>query len=332
MKPLALMLLLCATGTYHAQTTSIPDSNFETALINLGYDDVLDERVLTSTIERLIEIDISFSDIADLTGIEDFAALEHLNCSENLLTSLDLGNNSQLKFVNLEKNLLTSVALQGNSLLEEIWLSHNQLTEVDTSQNPALQSLLCDGNSITALDFTNNLLLDQLWCDSNNLTSLELSNQPHLDKLYCNNNPQLSFVNIKNGSNQLLEEFEATNIAKNSCIQVDDSAVAANASTFPYDEWSIDSGGVFSEDCNLSIPGSIKERIAIYPNPATNAITIRLDNSNQLLSAQLFSTTGRLLKVETKPRMDLTHLSSGPYILKIRLIDGSSQTIRIIKQ
>ena len=37
-----------------AQTTYVPDDNFEVALINLGYDDVLDDYVLLKIFQALL--------------------------------------------------------------------------------------------------------------------------------------------------------------------------------------------------------------------------------------------------------------------------------------
>jgi len=75
--------------------TYVPDDNFEQALINLGYDTVLDDSVLTSNINTITTLDVSFQNIADLTGIEDFTALTTLWCYYNQLTSLRI--NAKIK-------------------------------------------------------------------------------------------------------------------------------------------------------------------------------------------------------------------------------------------
>ena len=60
--------------------TYVPDDNFEQALINLGYDNVLDDYVITANINTVTYLNVSFSNIVDLTGIEDFTALTSLHC------------------------------------------------------------------------------------------------------------------------------------------------------------------------------------------------------------------------------------------------------------
>ena len=76
--------------------TYVPDDNFEQALIDLGYDDVLDDYVLTENISGVTELDVSNKEIGDLTGIEGFIALDNLTCNTNQLTSLDVSNNTAL--------------------------------------------------------------------------------------------------------------------------------------------------------------------------------------------------------------------------------------------
>ena len=83
----------CAIEGY----TSVPDDNFEQALIDLGYDDVLDNYALTENISGVTELYVNYMEIIDLTGIEDFTALSYLNCRNNQLTSLDISNNTALE-------------------------------------------------------------------------------------------------------------------------------------------------------------------------------------------------------------------------------------------
>ena len=50
----------------------MPDDNFEQALINLGYDTVLDDFVNTVSIDTITYMNLNNSNISDLTGIEEF--------------------------------------------------------------------------------------------------------------------------------------------------------------------------------------------------------------------------------------------------------------------
>jgi len=72
------------------QRTYIPDDNFEQALIDLGYDDVLDDYVLTANISGVTTLDVSNKNINDLTGIAGFKNLKRVKVDNNLLPSAEL--------------------------------------------------------------------------------------------------------------------------------------------------------------------------------------------------------------------------------------------------
>ncbi len=79
-----LFILSLITNFVFAQLTYVPDNNFEQALIDRGYDDILDDYVLTDNINSLTELFIGDEGITDLTGIEVFSALHFLIFFYNL--------------------------------------------------------------------------------------------------------------------------------------------------------------------------------------------------------------------------------------------------------
>ena len=91
-----ILFLLMIPVLCFGQYTSIPDQNFEQALIDFGYDDVIDGKVLTANINSVDSLFLYRKNISDLTGIEDFIALSFLNCSSNQLTNLDVSQNTAL--------------------------------------------------------------------------------------------------------------------------------------------------------------------------------------------------------------------------------------------
>ena len=108
MKKLLLVLLALPLIGF-GQQTYVPDDNFEQALINLGYDNVLDDYVLTANINSVSSLTVGGQNIADLTGIEDFTALTTLYCYWNQLTSLNVSQNIALTILSCENNQLTSL-------------------------------------------------------------------------------------------------------------------------------------------------------------------------------------------------------------------------------
>ena len=116
MKKLLLLLLIPLSS--FSQYTSIPDVNFEQALINSGYDFLIDGFVETSAIDTVTELMINNNNISDLTGVESFIALQSLFCYDNNLTTLNLVNNTQLFEVTCSNNNLTSIDLRNLSVFQ----------------------------------------------------------------------------------------------------------------------------------------------------------------------------------------------------------------------
>ena len=88
--------------------TYVPDNVFEQNLIDQGYDDVLDDYVLTRNIEDLTTFVVegkyisgNIRIISDATGIEDFISLQNLRFSNGNMESLDVSNLSNLTSLSL---------------------------------------------------------------------------------------------------------------------------------------------------------------------------------------------------------------------------------------
>ena len=110
-----LILLTFFPIILFGQYTNIPDQNFELALLNLGYDFVIDGVVETSSIDTITELQINGKNITDLTGIEEFISLRSLFCYDNNITNLNLENNTQLFEVTCSDNQLISINLKNGN-------------------------------------------------------------------------------------------------------------------------------------------------------------------------------------------------------------------------
>ena len=120
------------TGTkdedYQPNRTAISDQNFEQALIDLGYDDLIDGFVNDSELIAINDLDLSDKQIADFTGLEEFINLVTLNLSGNILSDVPLVNLNKLTSLNLSNTGLTQVDLSQN----------NNITTLDITNNPNL--------------------------------------------------------------------------------------------------------------------------------------------------------------------------------------------------
>jgi Leucine-rich repeat (LRR) protein len=175
-KTLLSILFTISIVVLNAQTTVIPDANFEQALIDLGYDSgPIDGSVLTTSITSVDSLFLYNFNIADLTGIEDFVALTYLDCRYNQFISLDVTQNTALEILSCSNNQLTSLDVTQNTVLEFLNCTSNQLSTLDVSQNTALEMLFCGGNQLTSIDVSQNIELLNLHCDLNQLTSIDVS-------------------------------------------------------------------------------------------------------------------------------------------------------------
>ncbi len=159
MKKITLIFLAVLCQSLAAQTTAIPDENFESFLEANGMGNGIDEDhlVTTANISTITTLDlITSADIESLTGIEDFTALITLNCSSSNITTLDLSALSNLESLNCEKTDLILLDLTSNTSLKELYASETDLTELDLSQNSALTILEAHSNpNLTSLNVKN---------------------------------------------------------------------------------------------------------------------------------------------------------------------------------
>ncbi len=206
----------------YCRYTTIPDANFEASLEALGFDDISgDGQVPTVLIEVVTSLNINNKSITDITGIEDFTALEVLKCSENTLGTLDVSNNINLEELEANACSLTSINLNHVSLLKKLSADSNLLTTIDISNNLALESLTLYGNQISTIDVKNNTALKVFDLFQNKLVILDLTNNIALEKVFVENNELVS-LNIKNGNNTNITDFNASNNSDLYCVQVDD--------------------------------------------------------------------------------------------------------------
>lgn len=184
-------------GCSISQKTFVPDDNFEQILISLGYDDRLDDYVITKEIENVTSLEISGLNIFDLTGIEDFKNLVELWCEGNNLKSLDVSNCSHLSKLMIRKNQLESLNVSNNTRLRELFCGGNEITHLDVSRNEDLIKLSCENGRLTEIDVSKNTRLTHLHLNRNQLTNVDVSYNTVISTFGCENN-ELRILNVEN--------------------------------------------------------------------------------------------------------------------------------------
>jgi len=332
-----LLLLVCLPTIVLGQLTYIPDDNFEQALIELGYDENLDDYVLTSQIENIETL--SLINIYDLTGLEDFISLTNLSLSSlflqedtiNLNNSINLDtltisnvsahslfmdNCSEIKFLTME-----DLDFNGSPLLLENDFFHNFIN---------LKTLFLDGPYIPDFDLSYNILLEDLRYVSfenggqDGSTSIDISNLSNLRNLdlnfpyYCTGPEeywQLYSTDVIFGNHPYLESisFNSTNFQgifdfNNCCPNLKGFNHAVNKS-----EWTVDFGNFESLE--------LIEYIQFFP--LSNVTFSKLDFSEaSLLKAFRFSSHNPQFGTNETNKIDTLILSNN-YFLETIIVDNA---------
>ena len=170
------------------------------------------------TMASVAELNIVEKGLTDLSALKYFTGLQTLDCSRNLLTTLDVSKLTHLTILDCSDNALTKLNVSGLTnltsldcyrneltkldvsnltLLTELDCAYNQLTTLDVSALTKLTSLDCYRNELTKLDVSNLTLLTELDCAYNQLTALDVSALTNLTSLDCSDN-QLTALNVSN--------------------------------------------------------------------------------------------------------------------------------------
>lgn len=307
---LFILLTIIYFNTTLAQTTAIPDQNFEQALIDLNIDSdgVVNGQVLTADIENIIELDINnanfttfIQEITDFTGIEDFTALEVLN------------------IINVGVHLSEDQA--------DVFNSNSNLREF-RAINPSF-----DASPFTIIPYL----------DFSNLNNLEYISLYNSDQIYSINldNSNSTYENL---TIDLSHQYWYPPYTYTVCINVSD-AQAASSDQYPYNTWNViapapDVNGYvwrdyeFSSSCNLSTSDFDRlTNIKVYPNPVKDKLRFENPDHINIDKVEVYDISGQKLKTfsSVDDRIDLESLGSGVYFVMIHH-KGNSSTFRVLKK
>ncbi|MDI1316419.1 T9SS type A sorting domain-containing protein [Flavobacterium sp.] len=204
MKHYYLLLLVLATKLFaNAQIINFPDANFKAKLLaaspmntiasNGGLDFIKidsnnDNEIDVNEALQIITLNVSIANISNIAGIEYFVNLRSLNCNQNQISTIEIGNLIRLKSLLCNLNLLTSLNLTGLTQLITLECAENTLTQINFANATNIQFLSCKFNFLTALEINNLLNLQTLQCDYNQLTTLNVSALTQLTTLNCPSN------------------------------------------------------------------------------------------------------------------------------------------------
>jgi len=218
---------------FSVPTTNVPDDNFENYLEthnfegytrSIGDDDTMGDgiannnKVFTNRINTVTDLDISGLNITDLTGIEDFTALQDFDCGDNQLTgTLDLTANPNLSHLKCDHNDFHGLITASNdnlitldcsnniyfstlSLLGKYYLRTLNISNTDISQIDDV-----DGYSSRDLNFEDNVMLEELSAIniSDDATIIDVHRQLNLVSLNVSYNDRIDKVILPDTSSSL---------------------------------------------------------------------------------------------------------------------------------
>ena len=246
-----------------------------------------------------------------------------LYCYGNNLSTLDVSQNTYLRFLLAPFNQISNINLSNNINLTHLDLSENNLNSIDITNNLSLENLYLSSNNLLELDVTLNNQLKEVVVFNNQIDSLDFYDASHLIYLMCDTN-HLESLNVRNGNNTNISGFYAQNNPDLECIEVDDPQYSE--ANWP----EVDPQVVFSEDCNpLGIIDNEIYNLSIYPNPVNDKIFIK--SSENIKVIQLYDLLGKMELETTQEIIELNHIVQGVYILKVILENGTVQNFKVIK-
>ncbi|HBS87480.1 MAG TPA: hypothetical protein DEA97_13035 [Bacteroidales bacterium] len=81
-------------------------------------------------------------------------------------------------------------------------------------------------------------------------------------------------------------------------------------------------------DTALSVSNAVSENIQIFPNPANNFLKIKTD---QKINYTVYNYIGEVLLIGENTLVDISRLSSGVYLIKLRFENGKEQIFKFVK-
>ncbi len=335
---ISFCLFVVAVFCAKAQIINIPDANFKNKLVNGGsncdfatsysYSTGISNEILVVDTNHNGEIEQSealaiefmnvvFSSISDVTGLEHFTNLKGLTLANNQIPVINLAPLNKLEMLSIFNNQLTSLDLTGLIDLKLLYCFSNQISILNFYGLPNLNIVYCGHNLLSSLDFMDNPLFEELGCEYNpNLTTIKIKNnhtqlfgsQTQLNQCW-GNNPNLNYICADAAEIPALQSFLAgCNMTQ--AITIDSA-------------------------CMLGVEGYTINEVGVFPNPSTGVVY--LDNSNSSFkTVQVYNSMGQLISTQTlgvaaNASIDLSSFSKGVYLLNFQGEKGG-KSCKVVKE
>ncbi|MEM5565387.1 T9SS type A sorting domain-containing protein [Psychroserpens sp. AS72] len=191
-------------------TINFPDNSLAFALSNYN---ISTSNPGVQIVEAMLEtntIDIAYSNIQDLTGLEYFINATGINMANNSISAIDLSLFPKLKLLRAENNELSSLNIDVVPLLEELVISDNLISNIDLTQNIQIKRFVARNNQITEIDFGSNPL-ERIDVSSNEISNIDVSNKINLNYLFANDT-NISELDLTQNNSLIQLSINDTNV------------------------------------------------------------------------------------------------------------------------
>ncbi len=320
------------------------DFSFNTTLtaIDIGYCSVNSLNI--SNNNNLIELNISgvlinSLDVSHLLDLEVLiirhTSFSNINLTQNInlkelsffagnINTIDLSNNLNLEILKTGGSPLSSLDVSNNINLKFLEMQSSNYSTIDLSQNINLEHIACSGSNVLNFDLSNNINLEVFGCGNNQFTSLDFSENVNLEIFASQGNENLEIINIKNGNNTNIVNFEALGSPNLTTVCVDNVNYAIDNFIF------IDNSDVFSLCEDLStLDNDYANDLKVYPIPMVNDI-INIEANALIEIKELFfiDLAGRAIKINPENINEANNQIS----LKAEMINSEFFFLKIVTE
>jgi Secretion system C-terminal sorting domain len=290
----------------------------------------------------ITKLDLTYSNISNLSGIEYFTNLRELGMTDNPIYSFSNAGMSNL--VNLiwgNNGASSSISINLNGFPNLKWASliNNSFNSITLNNMPLLETLYIGNNPLTTMDFSGLPSLKEVSCSATLVSTLDFMNNPQFERLYFGNNPNLTTIKIKNGAMQNFIHPQVSSLPLPCSSNFPNlNYICADANEITDMQNWLSNCGIsqpitYNSSCVLGIDDFSFQNVSVYPNPATSSFTINAD----VAKVAIYSITGQLVKqftgaFDSNYNYAINDLNTGIYLVRIMDNDSNEKSLRLIKQ
>jgi hypothetical protein len=249
---------------------------------------------------------LNLSNLSNLKNMSYLGAMPTIDLSDalNLLKLSCIGSSPNFSYPN--ENLLTSLDLSNQTKLSYLDLTGNLIPSLDLSNCPNLEVLNIANNGIETLILDNIRYVRLFFCENNLLTTLDVSKLFNLKNFFCANN-QLTSLNTSNGIIEEFIDFSGNPGLETVCCDANEVVYMQNLCNQYNNESAVVNGS-----CQ-----PVANRIAMYPNPVSDLL--HLSANDGISRVEVYSTNGMLVMSSdsVSDSIEMNDLNSGMYFLKV---------------